>query len=238
MHGLDWYDYGARNYEPVLSRFTTIDPLAEKYYSISPYAYCAGNPVMFVDPDGRKIVIVKNITTVPNILAPNPISMFPSPLPNQADISDKFENTIIEMQSAIRNDHILLDIAVDDLINSQDTYTVRHANFRKGKYKGNNGYNITKKEIYINTDRGDEYYTVPPLKTKKGAARAGYSHELGHGHDDVKGVKFDFTNDDKKNAEKGDKRAKQKIELLERKPIEFENYTRKNLGIPLREKYF
>ena len=57
MHGLDWYDYGARNYEPVLSRFTTMDPLAEKYYSISPYAYCAGNPVMFVDPDGRKIVI-------------------------------------------------------------------------------------------------------------------------------------------------------------------------------------
>ena len=53
MHGLDWYDYGARYYEPVLSRFTTMDPLAEKFYSISPYAYCAGNPVMFVDPDGR-----------------------------------------------------------------------------------------------------------------------------------------------------------------------------------------
>ncbi|MGL5787761.1 MAG: RHS repeat-associated core domain-containing protein, partial [Bacteroidales bacterium] len=45
----------ARYYEPVLSRFTTMDPLAEKYYSISPYAYCAGNPVMYVDPDGRKI---------------------------------------------------------------------------------------------------------------------------------------------------------------------------------------
>ena len=52
MHGLDWYDYGARNYEPILSRFTTPDPLAEKYYSISPYAYCAGNPVMYTDPTG------------------------------------------------------------------------------------------------------------------------------------------------------------------------------------------
>lgn len=29
-----------------------MDPLAEKYYSISPYAYCAGNPVNIVDPDG------------------------------------------------------------------------------------------------------------------------------------------------------------------------------------------
>jgi len=29
-----------------------VDPLAEKYYSISPYAYCGGNPVNRIDPDG------------------------------------------------------------------------------------------------------------------------------------------------------------------------------------------
>lgn len=33
--------------------FNSIDPLAEKYYSISPYAYCAGNPVNLVDSDGK-----------------------------------------------------------------------------------------------------------------------------------------------------------------------------------------
>jgi len=32
--------------------FTTMDPLAEKYYSWSPYAYCMGNPVRNVDPTG------------------------------------------------------------------------------------------------------------------------------------------------------------------------------------------
>ena len=53
MHGLDWYDYGARQYDPAIARFTSMDPLAEKYYHISPYAYCAGNPVNYVDPDGR-----------------------------------------------------------------------------------------------------------------------------------------------------------------------------------------
>jgi len=37
---------------PAIMRFTTPDPLAEKYYSISPYAYCGDNPVRFVDPDG------------------------------------------------------------------------------------------------------------------------------------------------------------------------------------------
>jgi hypothetical protein len=36
-----------------IPRFTTVDPLAEKYYySISPYAYCNNNPIKFVDPTG------------------------------------------------------------------------------------------------------------------------------------------------------------------------------------------
>jgi RHS repeat-associated protein len=58
MHGLDTYDYGARQYDPVLCRWDRMDPLCEKYYGISPYAYCAGNPVKLVDPDGRKVVFV------------------------------------------------------------------------------------------------------------------------------------------------------------------------------------
>ena len=32
MNGLDWYDYGARHYDGARGQFTTIDPMAEKYY--------------------------------------------------------------------------------------------------------------------------------------------------------------------------------------------------------------
>ncbi|SKB90493.1 RHS repeat-associated core domain-containing protein [Macellibacteroides fermentans] len=46
--------------EPALGRFTTLDPLAEKYYSVSPYVYCANNPVKFIDPDGREIRIYRS----------------------------------------------------------------------------------------------------------------------------------------------------------------------------------
>ena len=49
---LDSYDFGARYYTTSIPRWTTMDPLCEKYYSISPYAYCAGNPVNLVDPNG------------------------------------------------------------------------------------------------------------------------------------------------------------------------------------------
>ena len=48
-------DFGARQYSPTLRRWMTPDPLSEKYYDVSPYAFCNNNPVNFVDPDGRII---------------------------------------------------------------------------------------------------------------------------------------------------------------------------------------
>jgi len=52
-NGLDLYDYSARYMDAALGQFTTVDPMAEKYYSISPYAYVANNPVKYIDPDGK-----------------------------------------------------------------------------------------------------------------------------------------------------------------------------------------
>ena len=54
MHGLDLYDSQARWYDALTGRTSTLDPKAEKYYSLSPYTWCAGNPVKFVDPDGKE----------------------------------------------------------------------------------------------------------------------------------------------------------------------------------------
>ena len=52
--GLDLYDFGARMYSPSNTRWMSMDPLAEKYYHVSPYVYCASNPLNIVDPDGMQ----------------------------------------------------------------------------------------------------------------------------------------------------------------------------------------
>ena len=51
--GLDVYDYGARVYDPALSRFWTIDPMADERTWVSPYNYVQNNPLNRIDPDGK-----------------------------------------------------------------------------------------------------------------------------------------------------------------------------------------
>ena len=48
-------DFGARMYNPAIARWTAADPLSEKYYGISPYVYCLGNPIVNIDVKGDSV---------------------------------------------------------------------------------------------------------------------------------------------------------------------------------------
>ena len=48
-------DFGARMYNPAIARWTAADPLSEKYYDISPYVYCLGNPIVNIDVKGDSV---------------------------------------------------------------------------------------------------------------------------------------------------------------------------------------
>ena len=66
--------FGARYYDSdILTGWLSVDPLADKYPSLSPYAYCAWNPVKLVDPDGEDFKVVinerkKTMTITANII--------------------------------------------------------------------------------------------------------------------------------------------------------------------------
>ncbi|MDE7411985.1 MAG: hypothetical protein K2M94_08105 [Paramuribaculum sp.] len=55
VNGLDLYDQEARQYDPTLGRFRSVDSYAEKYYPVSSYLFCAANPLAYTDPTGNDV---------------------------------------------------------------------------------------------------------------------------------------------------------------------------------------
>ncbi len=119
--GVSWYDSGAR-FQTMNGVFTGIDPLAEKYYGISPYAYCAGNPVMYVDPDGKKIFASdrQSKRNIRNTIHRNDMKYI------KFSLSGKLKTQPLNRyQGESNNMHVLKELANSDInyvFKSSDTY--------------------------------------------------------------------------------------------------------------------
>ena len=95
MHGLDWYDHGARHNDAAIGRWHVMDPLCEKYYDVSPYAYCAGDPVNAIDPDGKSIwtKMLKTTMKIGSRVASNGLRELGKAATYAEAVSDIQENT-------------------------------------------------------------------------------------------------------------------------------------------------
>ena len=64
--------FGARYYDSdLMTAWLSVDPMADKYPGLSPYAYCAWNPIKLVDPDGRKIDSTSMNENIRNLITEN-----------------------------------------------------------------------------------------------------------------------------------------------------------------------
>ena len=115
--------FGARYMDhELMTMWLSVDPMPDKYPSISPYAYCAWNPVKLVDPDGRKIIIKdgnKSYYYINGHVYSNENGhglQFDSELGKEAS---KIKNNLDEM----RKDNAGAKV-VGRLIKSEETYTI------------------------------------------------------------------------------------------------------------------
>jgi len=71
QENLGLYDYGARFYDPVIGRFTTIDPVAEHFPWITNYQYASNDPIKNIDLDGLEGIgfstLFESTATTPRI---------------------------------------------------------------------------------------------------------------------------------------------------------------------------
>jgi RHS repeat-associated protein len=68
--------FGARYYDSGLSIWLSVDPMSDKYPNMSPFNYCANNPVKLIDPNGMEIDEAAGKKDPPNLLHPNRDTFF------------------------------------------------------------------------------------------------------------------------------------------------------------------
>ena len=164
------YDSFAR-FQNTYGRFMSIDPKAESFYHISPYTYCAGDPVNLVDPDGEIIIFINGFTPIKREQG------------RRAYWQDEHRGRKVDFVTAIQR-HLHDDQAL--FVHSENIFNV-NKRIKHGKYKARQDYN---KIMSLISENGEIKEDIKIVTHSMGAAYGkGYVKELSrlllkNGYDD------------------------------------------------------
>ena len=217
-NGLDMYDFGARWYDMLVPHFITIDPLAEKYPSISPYVYCAGNPIRYIDPDGKEVRIYLDDT---NYVIYKDQELYTSEGKLYNGFNQFAVNVMKDLISLEGVDTQLYD-RILQLIDSPNIH-----NIKESKKYNQTRSSRSKKEQGIPTGSTVEYnpYKEETVNGDKRPPVIGLAHEL---------LSHSWDAD---NGSMNSNVLEEGIRMDEIDAINVENKVRKSLNLPIRTKY-
>ena len=212
-NGLNWYDYGARHYDPSIGRFTTMDRFADKYSSMSPYQYGANNPVCNIDINGDSIIVNPN----PNGLIDNVKMLLGFDTKYQSQVKTDLQRLKIEDKE--------LGGMITQLEKSENIHTITMPDERTGYMNGT----LYNKEFARKNMSQESTILYDPYREKVSEQnirepRVGLAHELHHSYNLDLGT---FNPDIRING----------ILLMDIQAVNMENRIRKIVGNPKRIYY-
>ena len=234
---LGWYDFEARMYDPLIGRFLSTDPLAEKYYGLTPYGYCGNNPMNAYDLHGDSISILYN-----NNMS---VMYYEGNLYNKDGTAFEGKNYFLtqclDAIREIRNSSVG-DNMVSSLQSSSNMFTISEgdndykplvsdwikAYANQIKTDPENSYLLEKESLLEGGAGGNVIWNHygTELPTTEGISVNGHmdlAHELSHAFDSDRGLLDD--------------RKEQGVSRTEWQAVQKENMIRSQLGHPLRTHY-
>lgn len=177
--GLNWYDYGARFYDPVIARWHSPDPLAEKFFCITPFAYCANNPIRYFDPTGMEFSedawkwVNKMMDDIKKRMADNNKTIEEKKAQlKSGGLSERKEKALNRKIGRLESQNTQLESVKSEvaiLAASDQMYDVKDRSTSTGTY-GNTSYDNTTGNVIINVFSNSSN----PLAT--------FAHELKHAY--------------------------------------------------------
>ena len=117
------YDFGPRRYISAALFWRAPDPKAHDYPNISPYAFCAANPIRYADPTG--MIFTEAAQKYADELQTYAISAFMDALRNQRfDLADKFNATLVEIKKMAESEVVFDARKWDDKTYGKTSYHI------------------------------------------------------------------------------------------------------------------